>query len=90
MHEDNGTRFYLDCDLNVPTIPCETPYDGSIVDIEKYLKKERPVNWLEELSKLEDMAMAGHNNRTIEKNDWPVKFRMINRDTVLPRQVRVW
>ena len=52
--------------------------------------KERPVNWLEEMGKLEAMDQAGHNYRTEGKDDWPVKFRMINRETVLPRQVRVW
>ena len=74
----------------MPTVPCGTPYDGSINDIANYLIKERPVKWLEELSKLEGMEQAGHNHRTVAKDDWPVKFRMINRDTVLPRQVRVW
>ena len=73
----------------MPTVPCGTRYDGSITDISAYLIKERPVKWLEELSKLEGMSQAGHNFRTVTKDDWPVKFRMINRDTVLPRQVRV-
>ena len=66
--EDNGNLFHLDCDLNVPTIPCETPYDGSIGDIAQYLTKEKPVNWLEELSKLENMGQAGCTYRTVVKN----------------------
>ena len=74
----------------MPTVPCGTRYDGGINDIAAYLIKERPVKWLEELSKLEGMDQAGHNYRNVAKKDWPVKFRMINRDTVLPRQVRVW
>ena len=88
--EDKGTtKFTLDCDLNVPTVPCGSPYDGYIGDIEEYLCNERPVNWLEELSKLEDMTEAGYSVNKIGQDDWQVKFRTINSETVLPRQVRV-
>ena len=48
--EEDGTTFNLDCDLNVPTISCGTPYDGGIVKIERYLHNEKPVNWIEETS----------------------------------------
>ena len=85
--ETDGTTVNLDCDLNVPTVPCGTPYDGGINEISTYLHNARPVNWIEEDSKLEGLeSAAGYSNA--KQDDWPVKFRLINRDTVLPRQVR--
>ena len=78
----------IDCDLNVPTVPCGTSYDGDIRPIEKYLREKKPVNWVEEEGKLESMTdVAAWSN--LGKDTWQVKFRMINPDTVLPRQVRV-
>ena len=47
----------------------------------------RPVGWLEEFRKLEDMKSASNSIHLIEAESWQVKMRMINRDTVLPRQV---
>ena len=84
----DGTKTNLDCDLNVPTMPCNTRYDGSIGDIESYLEKERPINWTDELSKLQVMTAAGKSGSQLKKDNWPVKFRLINPSTVLPRQVR--
>ena len=52
-----------------------------------YLMRERPVGWLEELSKLEDMKAAAAAPHLLISKNWPVKFRLINRDTVLPSQV---
>ena len=50
--------------------------------------RKQPVGWLEEFSKLEDMAGAGGSPHLLTSNIiWPVKFRLINRDTVLPSQV---
>ena len=43
-----------------------------------------PVGWLEEYSKLEDMVSAAPH--LLDSKSWPVKFRLINRDTVLPGQ----
>ena len=76
----------VDCDLNVPTIPTSTPYDGGIGEVERYLVKHRPVGWLEEMGKLEGMTAAG-GSYMIGQDSWQVKLRQINRDTVLPRQV---
>ena len=42
----DGTFRYVDCDLNIPTIPVCTKYDGNIEDIGKYLLRARPVGWL--------------------------------------------
>ena len=39
----DGTFRYVDCDLNIPTIPVCTKYDGNIEDIGKYLLRTRPV-----------------------------------------------
>ena len=47
---------------------------------------ERPVGWLEELSKLENMAAAAASLHLVNSKSWPVKFRLINRNTVLPGQ----
>ena len=50
--------------------------------------RERPVGWLEEFSKLEGMAAAAASPHLLTSNIiWPVKFRLINKDTVLPGQV---
>ena len=87
--ETDGTIFNLDCDLNVPTVPCGTPYNGDINEITQYLSNERPVNWVEEDSKVEGMMSASINTFNLEQDNWPIKFRLINRDTVLPRQVSV-
>ena len=48
--------------------------------------RERPVGWLEELSKLESMTAAASSAHLLTSKSWPVKFRLINRDTVLPGQ----
>ena len=42
---------------------------------------------LEELSKLEDMSAAANSPHLLTCESWPVKFRLINRETVLPSQV---
>ena len=77
----------MDCDLNVPTIPTSTPYDGSIRKVQKYLETYQPVGWLEEMGKLEDMTAASLSPHMIGQESWQVKMRQISRDTVLPRQV---
>ena len=77
----------VDCDLNVPTIPTSTPYDGGIGEVKKYLETHRQVGWLEEMGKLEGMEAAATSHHMIGQDSWQVKLRKINRDTVLPRQV---
>ena len=64
-----------------------TRYDGSTNDVQNYLGIVQPVGWIEELSKLEDMSSARNVLHLIGADSWQVKMRMINRDTVLPRQV---
>ena len=78
----------VDCDLNVPTLPISTFYDGSIKKIQNYLDSERPVGWLEERSKLEDMQAVQGSAYNMGQDSWQVRMRTINQDTVLPRQVR--
>ena len=80
----------VDCDLNVPTIPTSTPYDGRVKEVKKYLSEVRPVGWLEECERLVDMGApyaSPHLMQSVEDYNWPIKMRKINRDTVLPRQV---
>ena len=48
--------------------------------------REVPVGWLEEHSKLENMTNAQASPHLLDSKSWPVKFRLINRDTVLPGQ----
>ena len=74
-------------DRTLATVPTTTPYDGGIDDVENYLDRERPVGWLEELSKLESMTAASTSPHLIGQDSWQIKMRQINRDTVLPRQV---
>ena len=88
FQEPDGSTFNIDCDLNSPSVPCQTSYDGVIDEIVQFLEEKRPVNWIEEISKLESMDEIALDSN-IGKFDCPVKFRMINADTVLPRQVRV-
>eukprot|EP00090_Calanus_glacialis_P042839 TRINITY_DN7592_c0_g1_i4.p1 TRINITY_DN7592_c0_g1~~TRINITY_DN7592_c0_g1_i4.p1 ORF type:complete len:1248 (+),score=293.70 TRINITY_DN7592_c0_g1_i4:101-3844(+) len=76
----------VDCDLNVPTIPSSTSYDGSVGKARIYLEDKRPVDWLEESTKLEDMQVAEKSPYMLGQEAWQIKMRLINRDTVLPRQ----
>ena len=48
--------------------------------------REVPVGWLEEFSKVESMNEAQASPHLLDSKSWPVKFRLINRDTVLPGQ----
>ena len=74
-------------DRTPATVPTTTPYDGGIWEVENYLVRERPVSWLEERSKLENVSLAHNSAYLIGAESWQVKMRMINRDVVLPRQV---
>ena len=85
--EEDGTLSTMDIDLNCPTWPTHTRYDGNTQHASKYLMRDRPVGWLEELSKLEDRTAAQYSPHLLTCKNWPVKFRLINRDTVLPSQV---
>ena len=85
--EEDSTLFTIDCDLNCPTWPTHTRYNGNTFNAELYLLQEQPVGWLEELSKLEDMAAAASSAHLLTSKSWPVKFRLINRNMVLPGQV---
>ena len=84
--EEDGTLFTIDCDLNCPTWPTHTRFNGSFEAASNYLIRERPVGWLEELSKLENMQSASGAPHLMKTKTWPVKFRLINKNTVLPGQ----
>ena len=86
--EEDGTIVTIDVDLNCPTWPTHTRYDGNANDYAQFLMNVRPVSWLEEFSKLETMCDVQYSPHLLTSNIiWPVKFRLINRDTVLPSQV---
>ena len=85
----DGSFSYIDCDINVPTIPTSTRYDGDITDVRNYLLEVKPAGWLEEYRKIELMSSTRGSHRLIGEESWQVKMRMLNRDIVLPRQV-VW
>ena len=88
--EKDGTLSTIDCDLNCPTWPTHTRYHGNPISAFLYLMREQPVGWLEELSKLENMGAAGGiADHLHSSKSWPVKFRLINRNTVLPVQVTI-
>ena len=84
---EDGSYRYIDCDINIPTIPTCTKYDGNITDVTSYLVRVTPVGWLEERNKLEDMVSSAASPYLVGDDSWQVKMRMINRDLVLPRQV---
>ena len=44
------------------------------------------MGWLEEISKMEDMEGAAASFHLLISKSRPMKFRLINRDTVLPGQ----
>ena len=83
----DGSR--VDCDINVPTIPTSTYFDGSVDKVQDFLERTKPVGWLEELSKLEDHRPAAAMPHLIDAQSWQVKMRRVNMDTVLPRQVSI-
>ena len=87
---EDGSFRHVDCDLNIPTVPVCTVYDGNIEEVGKYLLRTRPVGWLEEKGKLQDMGAAGGSPHLVNSENWQVKMRVVNRDVVLPRQVSYW
>ena len=78
---------YISCDLSIPTFPTNLRYDGSLGEVKTYLDKEKPVGWLEERSKLQDMRGAAVSPHLISPESWQIKMRLINPTTVLPSQV---
>ena len=75
----DGFSTFVDCDINIPTIPTCTRYDGSVMDVCKYLVlADYPVGWLEERSKLVDMSKAARSpflNGSIHAENWQVMMR---------------
>ena len=80
----DGSKHYMDVDLNCPSMSISTPYDGRIAEIQDYLTTYRPTGWLYEMRKLEDMYPASANPGVRSG----VRFRHISRGIVMPRQVR--
>ena len=84
--EEDGAISTIDVDLNCPTWPTHTRFDGWDNPAKNYLMREAPVGWLEEFSKVENMEQATGSVHLLDSKSWPVKFRLINRDAVLPGQ----
>ena len=57
-----------------------TKYEGEITSIIQYLESERPVGWLEEISKLQDLTGSFVKPGV---TNWPIKFRQISPEVVL-------
>ena len=72
-------------DLNCPSLRTRNigAYDGSPESYKKYLENTRPVGWLEELAKLEDMASA-QSHAGVSRS---VRIRCISPGVVIPSQV---
>merc|ERR1719234_176112 len=82
----DGSYTYIDCDINIPTIPTCTRYEGDPTAALTYLIRVNPLGWLEERSKVDDMSQTRGLPHLIGAESWQVKMRMLNRDIVLPRQ----
>ena len=80
----DGSQANVDCDVNCPNFPILTPYDGGVWEVQEYLLANKPVGWLEEYRKLDNMYdVRSHPHVTRS-----VRLRLVNRHTVLARQVR--
>ena len=82
--EADGSKYNVDCDLSCPTITTSTPYDGNITAAYDYLIENPHVGWLKEVKKLKDEDMSAASGNT----ESSVRLRLINKTTVLARQVR--
>ena len=60
FHEPDGSLLNLDVDVSPPTIPVMniSEYDGSNTKKREWLERNRPVNWLPEWRKSQDMREA--------------------------------
>ena len=80
----------VDCDLSVPTMPCSTHYDGNINHAVNNLVIRRPLGWMEELDKLQDMAtlsIPSASQTELSQTEFQVRFRQISPGVILPQQV---
>ena len=81
--ESDGTKFNIDCDVCCPTLLSTTPYDGSTIPAFNFLSVNKPVRWLEEIRKMEDMTAAA-GMLDVKRS---IRFKQINRETVMAQQV---
>ena len=65
----------------------EPAYDGSNRDKRAWLERTRPVNWLEEWIKSEDMSEATSEEDSLKPLKRSVQFRFFNNRDVTPEQV---
>ena len=101
LHTDKEEPFILDVDVNPPTIPSIRniqEFNGSSIMKRLWLKKNRHRvrNWRAEWRKTHDMSAAGRvyqkerdeDGQKILAGNRSVRFRFVNRNLVIPEQVR--
>ena len=83
MKEDETVQM-VDVDINVPSFKCSNSqdYDGTVDDYKSFLTRTRPVEWRDEVAKLQDMIAASTAGAIRS-----CRVKLINMDTVLPSQV---
>ena len=84
---DQQQPVMVDMDL-VPFFQCSNnmEYDGDINDYLRYLFKTRPQGWLQELHKLENMTAGAAAD--IPSAVRCSRVKLVNKNTVIPSQVR--
>ena len=84
---EDGSLHYLDMDLSIPTFKAANgaDFDGHSGEYHKYLERERPVGWREELSKLEMMTSAQFFPGVTRS----VRIRCISPGVIIPSQVNI-
>ena len=83
---DDGTpELNLDIDVSPPSLYVNNEdYDGNNLEKRAWLLRERPVDWRPEYRKSQDMTEVG-KDRSRRRS---VRIRRLNRDTVVPEQVK--
>ena len=73
----DGTLWTIDCDLNCPTWPTHTRYHGTTNEADNFLRRQKPVGWLEEISKLDNLGASSATPHLLSSKSWPVKFSRV-------------
>ena len=77
----------ISCNLNVPYLPCNSRYRGTLIDAQKYLINIRPSGWLKQLEMLQFKRGEISNTQVIGPSDLQIGLRHISREVVFPEQV---
>ena len=80
----DGTKSFIDVDLNCPTLDTGSKFKGFAHVYKEYLRRGKPIGWLKEFMKQTDMDyFFGAQDQT------GVRFRHISPDVILASQVSV-